>query len=280
MKISKTIKNIINSTIKDDCRGMAAEMAFNLTLAVFPFLISVTAIFGMFGTPDVINKIFNFFGNIAPSTVLNMLKDTLNAIIHPSFGGLFILGLISGLFIASNAVFVLMKVLNKAYGVAETRSFWQLRGISILVILIFIFAVFFVTNVVILGNIILSFLHFKFSFPHALINIIALTKWPVTFLMISAIGFIIYYFMPNVTSSFKCRVLSSIPGTIFFTSSWLLVSKLFGLYVENFGDYNRVYGTLGAFIVLLLWFYYSSLILLIGGEINSEVYKQIKNKNN
>jgi len=280
MKIKRTIKNIFNSTLKDDCLGMAAEMAFNFVLSIFPFLISATAIFGMIGTPDIINKILNALRNIAPYNVLDIIENTLKEIIHPSSGGLFVLGLITGLIASSNAVYILMKGLDKVYSVPETRSYWKLRGISLLAICIFIFAVFFVTNVIIMGNIILSFLHIQFSFPDVFINVIALAKWPITFLIISIIGFIIYYFMPNLTSDFKSRYLSSIPGTIFFTITWLLASRLFGLYVENFGTYNKVYGTLGAFVILLLWLYYSSLILLIGGEINSEVYRQIKSKNN
>lgn len=280
MKISKTVKNIIDSTIKDDCPGMAAEMAFNFILSLFPFLISATAIFGILGTSNIITKILNSLRNIAPSSSLDLVETTLKEIIHPSSGSLLVLGLISGLFIASNAIFVLMKVLNRAYGVPETRSFVLLRGISVLTIFIFIFAVFFVANVVIMGNIILAFLHIQFNFPLTLVYTIAFARWPITFLMVGVIGFIIYYFMPNIKSGFKIRVLSTIPGTVFFTLSWLLASKLFGLYVENFGVYNKVYGTLGAFIVLLLWLYYTSLIILIGGEINSEFYRQIKTRNN
>jgi len=96
--------------------------------------------------------------------------------------------------------------------------------------------------------------------------------------MLFIIGFILYYFIPNISTGIKNRILSSIPGTLFFTVVWLAMSRLFGLYVENFAGYNKVYGTFGAVIILLLWLYYTSFIVLIGGEINSEIYRQVKTR--
>lgn len=280
MKIDKTLQNIASSVIKDDCPGMASEMAFNFILSLFPFLISATAIFGIFGTENTVNRILHALKPFAPTGALDVIEGTLKCVIQPSSGGMFTISFLIGLFIASNAAHVLMKVLNRAYGVPETRPFWKTRIISILSVIIFILAVLFVTNVVIMGDIILDFLHNRFYFNDAVIKTILLARWPVTFLMLNIIGFIIYYLMPNITIGFKKRFLSSFPGTVFFTVAWLIVSRLFGLYVENFGVYNRVYGTLGAFIVILLWLYYTSLLILIGGEINSETYKQIRTRGN
>lgn len=278
MKINKTIKNIMESVSRDDCPGMAAEMAFNFTLSLFPFLISAIAIFGIFGTQSLINKILISLKSFAPAGVLELIENTLKGMIHPSSGGLFTISFITGLFIASNAIYALIKVLNKAYGVPETRPYWRVRLISILIILIFILAVLFVTNVVIMGNVIIAFLHSHFHFHDSLVNALIVAKWPVAFLTLSIIGFIIYYFMPNITTNLKSRLYGSVPGVIFFTVAWILVSRIFGFYVENISVFNKVYGTLGAFIVLLLWFYYTSLVILVGGEINSEFYRQIKNR--
>jgi membrane protein len=280
MEINKTIQNISQSIAKDDCQGMAAEMAYNLVLSLFPFLISATAIFGILGNEDTINRILGYIQTFAPSGVLKIIEDTLKEIIHPSSGGLFTVSFLAGLFFASNAAHVLMKVLNRAYGVPETRPFWKRRIIAILAVIIFILAMLFVTNVVIMGNLIIAFLNNQFHFNEWIISVIILAKWPIAFFLLCLIGFIIYYFMPNITTGPKSRLLSSLPGTVFFTVTWLLVSRLFGLYVEHFGRYNKVYGTLGVFVILLLWMYYTSLVILVGGEINSEFYKQIKTRNN
>ncbi len=280
MNFIKTFKNIVKATIKDDCAGMASEMAFNFILSLFPFFISITAIFGLIGTEDFILQIMDTIRTIAPTKPLALIEGTLKEIIKPSSGSLLTVSFIAGFIFASNAINVLMKVLNKAYSVPETRPFWKIRALSLWVIMIFVFAVFFITNVVIMGTVILQFLNEHFALPQDTINTILVARWPLTFILLGIIGFIVYYFMPNISINIKNRILSSLPGTVFFALSWLAVSRLFGLYIENFGMYNKVYGTLGTFIILLLWLYYTSFLILVGGEINSEVYKQIKTREN
>jgi len=280
MNLSKAIKNIADSVNKDDCSGMAAEMAFNFILSMFPFLIFVASIFGLFGSQDIIDRILHFLKNIAPSGVLILIEQTLKEISRPTSGGLLTGSFMTGLLFGSNAIRTVMKVLNKAYGVPETRSFIKTRIISILVIFIFLLVMIFATNFVVMGNIILNFLSRYFEFPQKLVELILFARWPVSFMLLSMIGLIIYYFMPNIKANMQIKLFSAVPGTIFFSFFWLIFSRLFGLYVENISMFNRVYGTVGAGIALLLWLYYTSLVILIGGEINSEVYKQSRTRDN
>lgn len=271
-------QNIIKSTIKDDCFVMAASMAFNLILTLFPFLIAVTAIFGIIGTEQTIDQIMLSIKTIAPSEALYVVENVLRETLNSSSKGILTISFIIGIVFASNAINVLMKLLNKAYGVPETRSIWKIRALTLWVIILFVLAVFVITNLIIMGKVILVFLDDHIGLPEAIINTINLVRWPVTFLMLFIIGFIIYYFIPNISACFKNHLLSTLPGTLFFTLAWLAMSRLFGLYVENFAQFNKVYGTFGAVVILLLWLYYTSLVILIGGEVNSEVYRNIKTK--
>lgn len=129
-----------------------------------------------------------------------------------------------------------------------------------------------------MGRVILDFIDHYFAIHDTVISTINLVRWPITFSMLFIIGFIIYYFMPNVSISFKNKILSALPGTLFFTLGWLGVSRLFGLYVENIAQFSRVYGALGAVIILLLWLYYTAFVILLGGEVNSEFYKYFKTR--
>lgn len=280
MSFLTSFQNIVKSTIKDDCLVMASGMAFNLILTIFPFLIAITAVFGILGTEETVNQIIISIKSIAPSGALYLIEQTLIEALGSSPKGILTLGFIIGIVFASNAIHVLMKLLNTAYGVPETRPVWKIRGITLWVIALFVLAVFVMTNLIIMGKVILFFLDEHIGIPDAIINTINFIRWPVTFLMLFIIGFIIYYFIPNISASLKNRILSSLPGTLFFTIGWLAVSRLFGLYVENFAQYNKVYGAFGAVIILLLWLYYTSLVILIGGEVNSEVYRCIKTKEN
>jgi len=278
MSFFNTLKNVTKSTIKDDCLVMAGSMAFNLILTLFPFIIAITAIFGTIGTEQTVNQIMVSVKSVAPSGALYVVEQTLRETLNTSSKGILTISFLIGIVFASNAMNVLRKLLNKAYGVPETRSIWKIRAITLWVIVLFILAMFVITNMIIMGRVILVFLDSHIGLPENLINTINFVRWPVTFLMLFIIGFIIYYFIPNISATFKNRLLSTFPGTLFFTLVWLGMSRLFGLYVENFAQYNKVYGTFGAVIILLLWLYYTALVIIIGGEVNSEVYRQIKTK--
>lgn len=278
MNFASSLKNIIKSTIKDDCVVMAASMAFNLILTLFPFLVAITAIFGLLGTEQTIDQIMGTVKSVAPSEAVVVVEKVLRETLNSSSRGILTISFLIGIVFASNAINVLMKLLNKAYGVPETRSLWKIRALTLWVIILFVLAVFVITNLIIMGRVILAFLDNFIGIPEAIIDAINVARWPVTFLMLFIIGFIIYYFMPNISTSFKNRILSTLPGTLFFTLAWLAMSRLFGLYVENFAQFNKVYGTFGAVIILLLWLYYTSLVVLIGGEVNSEVYRRIKTR--
>ena len=278
MSFLSSFNNVIKSTIKDDCPVMAAGMAFNLILTLFPFLIAITAVFGMLGTEETVNDITVSIRSIAPQGALYLVGEVLRETLNSSSRGIFTVSFFIGIVFASNAINVLRKLLNEAYGVPETRPVWKVRALTLWVIILFVLAVFVITNLIIMGKVILLFLDDYIGLPDQVINTINFIRWPVTFLMLFIVGFIIYYFIPNISTGFKNRILSTLPGTLFFIGAWLGMSRLFGLYVENFGQYNKVYGTFGAVIILLLWLYYTSFIILAGGEVNSEFYRCIKTK--
>jgi len=278
MQYVSTLKNIVKSTIKDDCFGMASTMAFYFMLAIFPFLIATTAVFGILGSEEIINDILVSIKTVAPQGALYVIEHTLRETIGNSSGSVLTVSFIMGIVFASNAIRVLMSFLNKAYGVPETRPFWKIFALTIWIIMLFFLAVFVIANLIIMGRVILHFLDSYIGIQDAVINTINFIRWPITFLLLFIIGFIIYYFMPNISAKINNKILSSIPGTLFFTVGWLAVSRIFGLYVENFAQFNKVYGTLGAVIILLLWLYYTSFVILVGGEVNSEFYRYFKSQ--
>lgn len=276
MQYLSSCKNIIKSAVKDDCFGMASEMAFNLILTIFPFLIAATAIFAMLGTESTVDQIILSIKSFAPPSALQVVEHTLRDTVNSSSRGVLTICFILGTVFASNAIHVLMKSLNKAYGVPETRGPWKIRALTLWIIVLFFAAIVVITNLIIMGKVIFHFFEDYLNIHQSAINTIYFIRWPTTFLMLFIVGFTIYYFIPNISSSIKNKILSSIPGTLFFTVGWLAVSRLFGFYVESFAHFNKIYGTLGAVIILLLWLYYTSLVILIGGEINSKFYRHFK----
>ena len=112
------------------------------------------------------------------------------------------------------------------------------------------------------------------------IDIIAIVRWPVSYLALVILSMGNYYILPAIEGNDRIRFKSILPGTFFFSLFWMLGSWCFSLYLSNLNAYNKVYGAIGAVAILMVWMYYSSLIMLIGGEINSKVYEKLnKNKN-
>jgi membrane protein len=257
---------------------MASEMAFSFVLAFFPFLICLVSIFGLIGTEHQVNQLILYFNDIVPLSVMMVIRKTLNDIINSSTGGLLTIGFITSSIVASNAIAIIIKGLNRAYNVEETRAIWYTRGLSFLIMLLNALIIFIGVNLIIFGKlifkIILNFVHLPIDY----INLVLVSRWPFVFIALTIMAFLNYYFLPNISGNKRAKFYSAIPGSLFFCLFWLIASWIFSLYVNNFGMYNRVYGTIGAFAVLLLWLYYTSLIILIGGGINSQFYRRLKDK--
>lgn len=103
-------------------------------------------------------------------------------------------------------------------------------------------------------------------------------RWPVAFLALYLMAFLSYYILPDLRGNESFKRKSALPGTVFFTTFWLVGSWGFSIYVNNLSTYNLVYGTIGAFFILMVWLYYTSILLLIGGEINSQVYNRLEHE--
>lgn len=277
----KYIENLIKKIIEADFPGMAAEMAFMFILGLFPFLLFLMSLFGWLGKKSLMNPILNFLTAITPHDVSKLILNTLNEVMIFNQGGLIALfGIGITIALASNAVAVIMKGLNRAYQIEENRPFWFTRLLSILMVFANAFILFISINLIIFGKVILEFLINYTHLPVSFVNFILITRWPVTFLALYLMAFINYYILPAVSGHEIIKRHSSLPGTLFFCFFWLLGSWTFSLYLSNLNTYNKVYGTIGAFAILMVWLYYTSLIILIGGEINSQVYEKLISKNN
>ena len=270
----KITQNIIRDTITNDYSGLASEMAYNFILSLFPFAIFVVALFGMFGSKNAIDQIIYPFHTIIPANNLNLIIEVLKEVINSSSNGvLSIAGLLGSLWAASGIIQDIIKGMNRAYKVSETRPIWITTPLSVFIVVLLALILLISTNLTVFGTTILNFLSNYIYISSKVFNTLLQVRWPITFLALFMMIFTIYYFLPNIQKHKRKLFISSIFGSLFFCIAWLFASWAFGLYIENFAHYNTVYGALGAVITLLVWLYYTSFIILIGGEINSEIYK-------
>lgn len=269
-------KHIAKAVIDHDYSGMAAEMGFMLMLGIFPAMLFLMAVFAWMGNKSFINPVLLFLSSVIPADSMKLINTVLNEVMIFSKGGLVgTIGVIVTLFLTSNAVAVVLKGLNRAYKVEETRSFIYTRLLSIIMVFVNTFMLFLSINLIVFGKLIINFLVNYVGISHAFEISLLTLRWPVAFFSLYFMALINYYILPDLKGDEKLKRKSTLPGTLFFCAFWLVGSWGFSIYVNNLKTYNRVYGTIGAFAMLMVWLYYTSILLLIGGEINSQVYNKL-----
>ena len=275
----KIIKSIIQSVLDNDFFGMASEMGFMLTIGICPLILFLTALFGYIGKHYFMNPIFIFMSNIMPADALMVVQKVLNEVFFFSKDGLIaILGFCITLFLSTNTLAIVAKGLNRAYKVKETRSFLYSRLLALVMVFVHALVLFLSITLIIFGKVIIKFLVAYLGMTEHLANIILFVRWPVAFLTLLIMAYLSYYILPDLSGKEKLRRNSALPGSIFFCISWLIGSWGFSLYVNNLHTYNFVYGTIAGFAVMMMWMYYTSLLILIGGEINSQLYEKLERK--
>ena len=275
-KFARTLIKLVKSIIKNDFYGMAAEMGFMLVVGIFPFMLFLMALFGWMGNRSYLDSILRVLSNIMPHQAMNLLKSVIEETMIFNHGTLIaVIGIITTLVLSTNGVAVILKGLNRAYKVEETRSFIYTRVLSFLMVFVNILVMFLTINIIIFGKVIIMFLVTHFGLSKGVAITILTLRWPVSFLALYLMAFLSYYILPDLRGNEAFKRKSALPGTVFFTTFWLLGSWGFSVYVNNLSTYNYVYGTIGAFFILMIWLYYTSILLLIGGEINSQVYNQL-----
>lgn len=276
-RVIKYPKHVVTSVIDNDFSGMAAEMGFMLMLGIFPAMLFLMAIFGWMGNKSFMNSVLLFLSSVIPIDSMSLIHTVLREVMIFSKGGLMaVIGIIVTLFLTSNAVAVVLKGLNKAYKVEETRSFIYTRVLSIIMVFVNTFMLFLSINLIVFGKVIINFLVHYVGISHAFEISLLTLRWPVAFFALYFMALINYYILPDLKGDESLKRKSTLPGTLFFCVFWLVGSWGFSVYVNNLHTYNRVYGTIGAFAMLMMWLYYTSILLLIGGEINSQVYNKLE----
>lgn len=277
--LGKFIKSIIRSTVENDYFGMASEMGFMLTIGICPLMLFLTALFGYIGKHSFMNPIFVFMSNIMPVDALNVIKLVLDEVFFFSKGGLIAtLGVCITLFLSTNTLAIVAKGLNRAYKVKETRSFIYSRLLALIMVFVNALVLFLSITLIIFGKVIIKFIVTYLGMTQHLADVILFLRWPVAFLTLFVMAYLNYYILPDLSGNEKMRRHSALPGSIFFCISWLIGSWGFSLYVNNLHTYNFVYGTIAGFAVMMMWLYYTSILLLIGGEINSQLYEKLERK--
>jgi membrane protein len=252
----------------DDVLNRAAILSFYFLLALFPLLLFLTALLGYFadaGT-ELRQNLLTYLRAIVPASASDLINTTVVEISQKSSGGKLSFGLVTSLWFASSGMGAIIEGLNVAYDVKETRAWWKRTLLAIL--LTVALAVLIITALALMfyGNRIAEWISSRYGFGISFAAAWTILQWLFVLVFVFLAFVLIYYFAPDLHQQ-QLRWLT--PGATVGVCLWLLVSFLFGSYLNFYNTYSVVYGSLGAVIILMLWFYLTGVTILIGGEVNA-----------
>lgn len=269
MSVFGVVKRAIKDFMDDDMSTYAGALTYRILLAIFPFLIFLLTVLGALGLQNFFDWLLEQAESAFPPELSTQFETIVEQVQGGAGGGLLSFGLIGAIWAAAGGVRAAMNALNVAYDVEESRPIWKLYPMSIAFTIGLAVLLIASVGLMIFGPQTVEWLAGYIGLGDVFVTIWTWLRIPAAIaLMILAVA-LIYYFFPNVDQPFQ--IVS--PGSIMAVLTWVVASIGFSIYITNFADYNATYGALGGVIVLLLYIYISSMVLLLGAEVNGVIYK-------
>lgn len=257
---------------EDDMLSYAAALSYQLLFALFPFLIFLLALLSFLNLGALFDWILEQARLALPGPALEQVETVVTEIRDQASGGLLSFGILGAVWIASSGMRSAMNALNRAYDLKEGRSIWRRYALSMVYTVLFAALVVLATLLFVVGPQLTAWGVAWLGLPPAAASTWSWLGVPAALLAVMIAAALVYQFAPNVEQRFQLVT----PGSVVAVVLWALISWLFRLYVAHFGRYSVTYGSIGAVIILLLYFYLSAAALLFGGEVNGTVQKAVR----
>jgi len=258
-------------TSEDHVMAFAGNLAYKALFAIFPFFTFLLSLLGIFNATDLVNTMVDKLSGIAPQSATDFIEGQLLSITQSQAESAFTFGAIISILLAlwgvSGAFRSVMEAMNVMYEVEEDRPFWKVYGLSIFMSLTVAVLLLGALVLVVFGESIGVRVADLVGLGSVFATIWSILQWPVVAMVVLFAFALIYYFAPAAKQRF--RWIS--PGSILAFVFWLIFSLLFSLYASIAGSYNETYGSLAGVIILMLYVYYSALIMLVGAEMNQVI---------
>jgi membrane protein len=264
-------KRTLNEFSADKCTDLAAGMTYYAVLSIFPGLLAVVSILGVFGQGEATTRtIIDLLEQLgAPPDALSLIEGPINQMTTATGAGLaLVVGIIGAIWTASGFVRAFGRAMNLMYDVDEGRPFWKLYPVMLGVTLVLVTVVVIMMLLLILSGGFAQALGDMIGLGETALMVWNIVRWPILVLLVVFMIAVLYYATPNIKQP-KFRWLSI--GAIVAIVVMALATAGFGFYVANFGNYNATYGAIGGVIVLLLWIWIMNVVLLFGGELDAEI---------
>jgi membrane protein len=260
---------------KDEIVERANSVAFNFTLAIFPAIIFLFTLIPYIHYPPHLDmRIMKFLQDVMPYSLYEAAASTIEDIVSKPRGGLLSLGFILALYLATNGMSSLMRAFNKCYRTVDKRSFIKTKLIATVLTFTLAFELFFAIILLIVGQFFITMLDEYMQIKDYVVHLIVVLRFIVIFIVFLTGISCIYYLAPAVHNRWRFFSFGSFVATLLS----LGVSYGFSLYINNFAMYNKLYGSIGALIAMMVWLSILSMVLLLGFEINASIDQATKEK--
>lgn len=266
LSVLDILKRTFKEFLDDEMPTYASALAYQMLFSLFPFVLFLIALLGFLHLPEFFDWLRAQVDYVLPSQAADMINPIINQL-QQREGGLLSVGIVVALWSASAGMRSTMSAMNAAYDVPEGRPAWKRVPLSVVYTFGFAGLLLALSALMVLGPQVTGWLARFVGLEEAVVTVWNWLRWPAIVVLMTIAVALLYYVAPDVEQEFRFIT----PGSVFAVVVWILASVGFGYYVKNFADYNAMYGSIGAIIVLLLYFYISSAVLLFGAELNAVI---------
>ena len=269
-----TLKRTAKEFQDDNLTDWAAALTYYGVLALFPGLIVMIALLGVFGQyPQTVNAMLDVVSQVGPSTAVDTFREPIQGVVQQKggAGALLGIGVLTALWSASGYIGAFIRASNAIYEVEEGRPFWKLRPLQIVITIIAVITLSMVGVALVVTGPLAKAIGDVIGLGDTAVQVWNIAKWPAILIVVMTTFALLYYAAPNVKQP-KFRWVS--PGGIVAVLVWIAASAIFAFYVSNFGSYSKTYGSLGAVILFLTWLWISNIALLFGAELDAELERE------
>ncbi|HEY0844866.1 MAG TPA: YihY/virulence factor BrkB family protein [Noviherbaspirillum sp.] len=262
----QVLKDAAKDFFADDMTTYASALSYQVLFSLFPFILFLIALLGFFNLSEFFDWLRQQAELLLPQEAMQQVDTVINDL-QQQKTGLMSFGVVVALWTASAAVRATMNALNVAYDVKEGRPAWKLYPLSILYTIGIAGMMILAAAFLMVGPQAIQWLSQQIGVEQVFVTVWAWLRWPAALFLLTLAVAIVYYVAPDVEQDFRFIT----PGAVLAVVVWVLASLGFNYYVSNFADYNATYGSIGAIIALLFYFFISAAVMLFGAEINAVI---------
>ena len=266
LRLHRVMVRTVTEFVDDEMSTYASALAYQMLFSLFPFILFLIALIGFLHLPDFFSWLRLQSELVLPPQALEQVNPVIDQL-QQSKGGLLSVGIVIALYTASAGVRLMMSAMNAAYDVVEGRPAWKRFPLSIFYTIGIAGMLLIAAALMVLGPQVMGWIAAQVGLEDFIVTVWTIARWPVIVVLMMIAVALIYYVMPDVKQEFRFIT----PGSVLAVTVWIVASLGFAFYVKTFADYNAMYGSIGAIIVLLLYFYISAAVLLLGAEMNAVI---------